>query len=558
MLLPLNLWALDFVESLAAKNDPLYHSIRTERQTLLKSLKGIEYNPLRIYRSFYLEGDRLERECREDINIYYKDNWEKDQVLNSIFATLQYRMIESSIKDIAYYSKKLSINSNDFGQIVNNVISKGCSKNISIMSHRRMSYLFYKYFDSENYDSQNKVSPLDAMLENPIISRDLVNKFSRELVHSQYLKYASNVFKMACTWGQRYEYPRLMEYFMQNKPIAAYVLRQLTNQVINPNSKSDSLVTKVDLQTTKVFCDGIICRKRSARDANILFPRSMGSRSLESDFRTLYCNEINNRKLADEPRLKQSVQNFVKSFDDQEINKTIGYFISQITGVPEFNLWTSNKSELSTIINSPLENFWDNWAIRNGKQMTKRALFEEPLVIRPIKDFLYDIRIDKPPKLNFSISAGEFDSIFEKNSKLKIFYTLKIPYKDFTYIYDAFNNAWPNDKKKIADIKKLVSAYVDSSLKNRKNILSRLIIKAKYKEIIVQELLSQILDSVELRYYEGKDWLEIPVNFYVGNMALVYLKNRRIMLSEYEKEDKRDQLFLSTERVDNLMDEKVR
>ncbi|EQC52090.1 hypothetical protein, partial [Bacteriovorax sp. DB6_IX] len=56
-------------------------------------------------------------------------------------------------------------------------------------------------------------------------------------------------------------------------------------------------------QTTKVLCDGLICRKKNFRDFNLEFPKGIGSSSYFDDMKALYCQDIRDLKAEDEPEL---------------------------------------------------------------------------------------------------------------------------------------------------------------------------------------------------------------------------------------------------------------
>lgn len=544
----------DTYESLAVYNSPIYKTIKELRDKQIEVLNPEVIGPIRYYRKIFQEGKRIEETCKKAYEVNYQDRWIKEQVLNSMIATLQYKMIDLAMLNIPYYAKKLNLTEDEYNSIVDNAINNRCSKNISVISHRRIRYLLlnrYKMSEEENYNMYHGFKDFD----NNLIDKAFSNRISREKLYLKKLMTSLDMFKAACTWGQSYEYPRLLRPYITNPAIMGEVIKSMSGEVIDVSRNFENIVTRKDTTTLKVHCDGIICRKKSQSQFRLDFPKSLGSNGLKKDLESLYCENFYQKEFEKEPRAFKSVEKLSELDNESQLN-AVNYFLSSLTKMPNFGLWPNNAKEYRDLVESSIDAFWTTWAHELIKEKTKEAKFEDMLTLKIVpKDYFQNDYYFKM-EINLDLTSGEFDEVFYRGNKLKLDFDLRMPKRDIIYLHKEYLRNWPDNKDKIRQLDLLLMSYIEDNLNKTDDFIKKYLINVSIKKLVLSDFRNQIMGRQDLNFKDGNKnqsrFIVIPVKLHIGNFALIYLKNRRLMLSGMRRELEKEKLYQSSERLDTL------
>jgi len=547
LLFTVSSFAIDVDSNLVINNVPFYSRITNLHQNELKEVdqKWIDY--IKFYRAFYVEGENLGYYCNENPKVYYKDRWEREKVINSYIATLQMIILENSISAMAKYSKELEFSEIEYEGLFENAMNSSCSSNISVMGHRRITKMFKDKFKNNNY-------VLPSIDKNPLFSAKVSLKQSREERLVRELYYTLGLFKAACSWGQRLESPRLLQNLLKNRLVSSYVIRQMNSLQLKRNKGQGLEMLERSSDTTKVLCDGLICRKKSQLKFNREFPKGIGSNSYYDDMKALYCQDIRDIKSEAEPELDSQIVELMKEYSDDNSNRLISQFIALITKTSDFNVWTEDKALLTNYLKSGMEYFWDTWAKRTLKERTQNLSYEEPLVLKMVNRDLYiDVR-KFSPKVVMDLNSGEFDEEVSINGKIRFRFYIDIPKKDLEWFFYQYRLE-DSVGEKLKFIDKRLQYYVEHSYVKFKDKLESYIIKGDLTSYIMQEIKVQlnIFRSIDMDHHPGR-MIHIPVDINVSPFALVYLKNKNLMNYYLDRELAREKSFELENRIDSMAD----
>jgi hypothetical protein len=538
--------AIEVDSNLVVNNAPFYSRMTNQHRLELEKVepKWIDY--IKYYRSFYIEGENLNFYCKQNPKVYYKDRWERERVINSFISTLQMLILEHTIPAMAAYSKELDFSDAEFEGLYENAINSSCSENISVMSHRRIRKLFK--------DSFKKESPyqLPSVKENPLFTKKISLKQSKEERLVRELTYTLGLFKAACSWGQRFESLRLLEKLVKNEVVASYVIRQINSIRLKRDKGQGLEMLERYNDSTKVLCDGLICRKRKYNDFQREFPKGIGSNSYYDDMRAIYCEEIQNHKSEAEPQLDNQIKELVKEYEGNESLRLVSQFIALITKTPDFNIWTQNKATLVGYLKSGMEYFWDTWAQDTLNERVGALSYEEPLVLKVVDHYLFAEQYRFDPRVVLDLNSGEFDEEISINGKIRFRFYIEMPKNDAKWFFFQYRI----DEKENADVisvNKRLKYYVDHSYEKFKDKLSNYIIKGDISDLIVKELKTQFLyfKTIDMEHIPGRV-VNIPVDINVSPFALIYLKNKNLMRYYNERELNREKSFELENRIDSM------
>ncbi len=549
------IFAIDAYESLALNNSEIYQSIKDHRDIKIRSLSKKHIKPIRYYRKIYQEGLRLTETCKKKHSITYQDQWIREQVVNSLVATLQLKIIDMSLSNIPYYAKKLNFSDDDFQSLSNKMTKSMCSKNISVISHRRIRYLLNKRFTADIEELHKNYQGFKDF-DNKLIDEEIFKRISREKLYLKKLETALYMFKSACTWGQDYTSPRLLSDYISNPTVMAEIIKSMNSDKIDVEKYFKNMVTKKDFNSTKVLCDGIICRNTSYTKFVSKFPLSLGSRGLIDDLEGLFCTELKTGKTEPELRLTDSVKEMLQTKDQTKINHGVNYFLSSLSGTPVFNLWPSSEREYRDLVESSIDSFWNTWSRKHIKKYTNEASYEEMITLRATeKDYYYDSYFFKT-QINLALSSGEFDEVFNRSNKLQMKSSFFLPKRDLIYLHKNYLANWPSNKEKLNQLDILLMGYIENGIDDTDKFINKYLLDVSIKKLVLNDFKEKLMARDKLRFQDGKKnptrKIEIPVNLNIGNFALIYLKNRFLMLNGLKNELRKESLYNSGERVDTM------
>lgn len=155
---------------------------RLEATTDQEHLRNVKEN-LALYRANYQEGVNLDNYCRRQPEMSYPTRFDREQALRSVLATVQYLVLDLSVRSIAKYAKELEVTPSEYSDLVDNLMGQYCSKNISIISLDQLRKNLI-----ERYQGENSFI-LPTIEDNPLFPESL-----RQFVHGAKDE-KSNLFK---------------------------------------------------------------------------------------------------------------------------------------------------------------------------------------------------------------------------------------------------------------------------------------------------------------------------------------------------------------------------
>ena len=99
---------------------------------------GQPKNKLAYFRGFYEQGQKLKNYCHIKRKVKYSSFIERKETKRSVLATLQYLGIDLTVRAISSYAKELELGQGDYNNLVQNLMTNFCSKNITIISLRQL------------------------------------------------------------------------------------------------------------------------------------------------------------------------------------------------------------------------------------------------------------------------------------------------------------------------------------------------------------------------------------------------------------------------------------
>lgn len=501
------------------QGDKIFDNLsKSIEQSRVKNSKE-NFDLLNNYRKFYLEDEKLDYFCRENsAKLYFNNGLERDEFYRTMMATLQYKMMNYSMQAIATYAKKLQFDSEQYDNLVNSLVSK-CSQNITLMGHRLIKYLFQNYFNDEG----QIFLPIDQRKK---LYTDKLNKLQSEneiLVNELY--YTTGIFSYACSWGGQVNYPRKLANFLSSSAVMSYIIREL--------SGLDTYAFKDKLSDKKgALCRNQICRPKSISKIQQDIIRPVGSANLNFDYKLAYCEKFR----FSSPKYSTEVDSeFVKALDEfkDEKPRLIGQFLALVTRVPDFNVWTHDSKTIKDYISLSNDGLWDFWALDYLKSNSKKLSYEEALVMQVDKEVNnYFVYRKSFPEINFNVLHGEFDKASDVTNMINLHFDINIPRTDIKWIYEQYKIAHVgNDDKKVEQLKKRLSLYIENDYKDIKNTLMQFSVNADLTQVMTDELIRQfdIIDYIELPKGDEAKQLKIGVNIRIAPFALVAIRNKRIV-----------------------------
>lgn len=485
-----------------------------------KSMAG-ENTKLRLYQSTYESGALLKESCSLYSPPTYASTWMEKQAKRSMVSTVQYIGLDSSVKAIGAYAKKLELSEEAFQKLSNNLIKNYCSKNITVFSIKRLEQAL-------NYYYKNPQTNLIPSVEgSPFITTIYKTTTESSQGRSNEFDQAINNFKSFCSWGGDVVDYRMMVPYLSNSFIMAFMIKNMTGV----QDKYDSVLQKVNQEpspdTVQVGCTDLICRKVSLDQFKQSFPRSVGSTGLYTDLAKLYCHHFKFQDYSSSNSIPV-VKGWIKKMELEDPIFETSYFISLMTGVPDPIFGVENYRELPVIAKSSIDERWKSWANDVLKSFSKDMLFEESLKIKaePRRDKL-TLRT-QGFWLDFSVTLGEMDRIVDENDKLTLSFDLKLSKNYIRYVrskwIDLSNNM---DEEGRTQLRDQISKYLGLQLKEKEKYFRQKMWNEDFSRLIVQELVEQILAYRGPMFDSYKEeMLKVPVKFSYGIFALSYLRYR--------------------------------
>lgn len=498
------------------QNDPLSALFK---DTYDKSQMG-ENKKIKLYQMSYESGQNLNESCTYLGQPTYSTVWQESQAKRSTAATLQYVGLDTSIKAIGAYAKKLNIEEEDFKRLTKNLVTNYCSKNITIFSLRNIESSLKYYYDNPF----NEMIP--SIESSPFATEAVKNATEKNSSREREFDLVLKNFRAFCSWGGETEDYRMMTPYLSNRYIMSFVIKNMVGLQDKLDEKSLKVLPTPSDSTVQVTCTDLICRKDTLVNFKAKFPPSVGSTGLFTDLSKLYCHHF---RFQDEPKNTiPQVKTWLKAQELEDPIFETSQFISLMTGVPDFIGGVESYRDIPLLVRSSIDERWNHWAKDVLTTFSRDLLYEESLKVKvePNRDRL-SLRT-KGFKVDMTVTLGEMDRLMRVKDKLDLTFDLKISKNYFRYM----RNKWDHLSKEVdlegqKKLKEEVAAYVNVQLKEKEKLFSQKMWNQQFSKLVADELLEQALIYKGPMFDTYKDEVfRVPVRFSYGIFALSYLRYR--------------------------------
>ena len=480
-----------------------------------------EVKKLKLYHSFYTNGQRLQESCGYLGPNTYATPWQEKQAKRSVVAALQYVGLDQSIKAIGAYAKKMDVSEEDYKRLSSNLVRNYCSKNVTVYSLRNIEKALEHYYKTPDFNVIPSVETSPFATE--LYKKTTESHESR----SREMDYAVRNFRAFCSWGGDVVDYRLLAPYLNNRFIMSFIFRNLNGVKETYNVKSQSVSSVKDEASVQVICTDLICRKTSLNDFKEKFSTSVGSTGISSDLQKLYCHHFRFQDYNPSSTLSE-VKAWMKEAELEDPIYETNFFLSQLNGVPDALMGIKNYKEIPFLAKSSMDERWTQWAQNVLSLFSKDLLYEESLKVKAIPQRDKLALRTKGFILDFNITLGEMDRLMNDTDKLDLSFDLKLTKNYLRSIRTKWSHlAQEIDTEGQKNFKTDVAQFIEIQLKEKEKLFSQVMWTKEFSRLIADELIEQALT------YQGplfdsykEEVLRVPVKFTFGVFALSYLRYR--------------------------------
>jgi hypothetical protein len=487
-----------------------------------KNITETELEKIEKYKSLHDQALNLKYSC-EQVRFYtYESVWKEALAKRSVAATLQYIGLDITSKAIVKYAKNFNISENEFDNLVNNLVINNCSKNISVFSKKLLKNNLWQMYKSDSVDFT-----FPSLDKSPYFTQDIIDKTNSRTNKRKEFNYALKNFRSFCSWGGDTENYRLLASYLKNPILMSYVFNHLLRRELFYDKKETKVFLKESKKTAQVACEDLMCRRRNYAGFNKLFPRMVGSTSLEDDLKVLYCQhfqELSLNGFGVKGKLK-------KWINKKEISETIiepMNTVSFITGIPDIFVGAEKFNEIQQAYNDTIEYRWNEWAKEKSNQLITELLYEESLFVDLDKKENYLNAKKGTFKLTFDFTLGELDRTLNSIDKIASYFNLVFPKSYLKWVRTSYiqaNNR--SDAESMEQIQKNFETYINVQLTKKRDYFTSKLWNENFKSIIAKNLIDQLTNYKGQFFNDfSKGKLKIPIEFRFGLFALRYLREK--------------------------------
>jgi hypothetical protein len=498
------------------QNDPLL-SIFSDIYD--KSQVG-ENKKVKFYQNNYLGGFYLKESCGHLRASTYASPWNEKQARRSMAATLQYIGMDTSIKAIGAYAKKLEIPSENFKTLTSNLVKNYCSKNITVMSLRNIERSLAHYYENP------QMALIPSIESSPFAPEALKMSSEKLSARSREFDLVLRNFRAFCSWGGQVEDYRLLTSYLNNPHIMFFVVMNMIGQQGQFDEKKNLIIPKKSDATVQVACTDLICRKTTQDDFKNKFPLSIGSTGLFTDLYKLYCHHF---RFQDPPKdTIKEVKTWIKASELEDPIFETSQFLALMTGVPDLFNGVDSYGEMPGLISSSIDERWTKWSQQVMSSFSRNLYYEESLKIKvePRRDLAS--LATKGFMAEFSVTLGEMDRMMTDNDKLAVTFDLKLS-KNYLR---SLRTKWRVLEKEVDTegqnkFREEIGRYISLQLKAKEKLFTQKLWNDDFGKLIGDELLQQTLTyrGPAFNSYQ-EELLTVPVKFSYGLFAISYLRYR--------------------------------
>lgn len=476
---------------------------------------------VKLYHSTWKGGDFLVNSCGYYSESRYPTTWMEKQAKRGMVATLQYVGLDTTIRAIGAYAKKLEIGEEEYKKLTNNLMTNHCSKNVTTFSLKRIKQSLEYYYKN----------PQDTIIPNignsPFATQLMKDKTAPLEVRAREFDFVLKNFRAFCSWGGDVQDYRLMAPYLNNRYIMSFVIKNMVGMQDTFDEKEQKIKTVKSPDTVQVQCTDLICRKTTEQDMLDRYPLSIGSTGLLSDLTKLYCHHFRFQDYKAGNTLPE-IKAWMKESELEDPIFETNTFISLMTGVPDLMMAVGTYQEIPMVLKSSMDERWVIWAKDVLGLFSRDLLFEESLKVRPEprRDILS--LSTEGFLLDFSVTLGEMDRLLDGTDKLKLKFELNLSknyLRDMKTKWNHFSSIVDTDGQK--ELKKEIARYLEIQLKDKEKLFTQKMWTNDFSRLLAEELLDQVLTYRGPLFETYKDeMLAVPVKFSYGIFALGYLRYR--------------------------------
>jgi hypothetical protein len=479
-----------------------------------------EIKKLKLYLSTYTSGQNLQESCSY-LNVpRYLSPWSEKHARRTAVATLQYIGLDTSIKAIGAYARKLNLDAAAYKNLRANIVANYCSRNISVISLKSMDKALDYYY-------QNPIEDLIPSIKSSPFGTELSRRITdKEATYSKQFDLAIRNFRAFCSWGNDVDDYRMLTPYLNNRFIMSFVIKNLSGIQDQIDDKLMKVSTVPSSSTVQVTCRELICRKDNYDSFKLNFPLSVGSTGIFTDLTKIYCHHF---RYQDQPKkTAPQVEGWLKSYELEDPIFETSQFISLMTGVPDFLYASDSFREVPLLVRSSIDERWTSWASRVIDTFSRDMLYEESLKVKIEPEKNFAALSSRGFEVGLSVTLGEMDRILEENDKLKVKFHLSLSKNYLRSLRDKARELDQNvDEVGRKALEASVASYINLQLKEKQKYFTQKMWNEDFAVIIADELirLSQFYRGSLFDSYKD-EMLRVPIKFSYGLFALSYIRYR--------------------------------
>lgn len=501
--------------------DPLFNVFQSSRDS--NSANG-DRERVALYRGFVDEGENLQRFCAEDASseFRYPSSEQYEQAIRTVVSTLQYIGLDILVRALPEYGKKLQWSRDDFEKFSTSLVGNWCSQNLTVISHKELKRNFMQKWDGESGFS------LPTIEDNSFFPQKLMTLSTPERRYDRELYWSTELFKAFCSWSNITEDYRLMVPLLRDPVVMAFVSRQMDGRKLAFNPRSHTITLESSVETSRVACRGLICRRADETEYRRRMARAIGSPNTYADVKRIYCRHLREAGI----NYRDPDERVRKLLDERSLEENLllaGQFKALVTGTPNFMIWSDTYDQAQGIMRASFDSSWDEWATSSITQLAGDLAYEEPLTVELVERELFFNPYRKNFAVHFDVNQGEFDRVNRIAGKLTVSFDLKFSHKMLHWLRKNWIHLDPTMKVERRDLIDRFKGYIKKDVEQARSKLSIPPWRGDIEEIIAVELLEQFSSFLGNWDYPDEGFTTIPISLHYGPFALRLMRYRHLV-----------------------------
>lgn len=507
------------------KQDPLdsvFQTLEQRRDDLKGKSLEMAQEKLAYYRGFAQEGHNLKNFCSRDdfVPSVYATTYDKDQAIRSVISNLQFLGLDYTVRALAQYAKHFNFSTDQYQNLVDNMIGNYCSENISVISLAQLKKNMMARFSGDNSFI------LPTLEGNPLFTSKLESAVPIDDAREREMEQTLRLFKSFCSWGGLTDNLRLLPPLLKHPVVMSILIKEMSGMEIKWDRVSNTLRKEVQPDAMGVACQNLICRRVKRTEFNERMPRIVGSVSLEDDLRRLYCTEFqtaNFKTEFQEPKIKE----IMEGMEEQDGALLSSQLIALVTTVPDFMVRSEKFDEALAFTRFSIDQTWDKWASSEATNFSRDLYYEESLSLELVKRDLYFKKNDKKIRVLFDVNLGEFDRVNQMIGKVSTTFHLKVSKSFLRWAREQ----WFINTKERPEVQneiqvRLAKMIADDIAAAREKYMTPPW-SGKLEDLVAFEILEQLSLFPDNHFAStDKGFMEIPIQLNFGPFALRHMRYR--------------------------------